>query len=109
MRTVIDIIKALEGFPHTTPVQIGLVGSDGGRVVHDIHAIEAHESGVVLLVESHASAKASVEPEERTAEADQTGEAIAAPVPPAAPGGLEGEGEEPKPPRSETGRPGDRV
>jgi hypothetical protein len=38
-------------------------------------------------------------------EADQTGEAIAVP-PPAVPGGPEGEGEEPAPPRIVRGRPG---
>jgi hypothetical protein len=38
-------------------------------------------------------------------EADQTGEAIPMPPPPAVPGGPEGEGEEPAPPRTATGRP----
>jgi Protein of unknown function (DUF3303) len=38
--------------------------------------------------------------------ADQTGEAIPMPPPPAVPGGLKGEGEEPTPPRTATGRPG---
>jgi Protein of unknown function (DUF3303) len=38
--------------------------------------------------------------------ADQTGEAIPMPPPPAVPGGPEGEGEEPAPPRTAKGRPG---
>jgi Protein of unknown function (DUF3303) len=37
--------------------------------------------------------------------ADQTGEAIPMPPPPAVPGGPEGEGEEPAPPRTGKGRP----
>jgi hypothetical protein len=39
-------------------------------------------------------------------EADQAGEAIFMPPPPAVPGGPEGEGEEPAPLRTATGRPG---
>jgi hypothetical protein len=38
-------------------------------------------------------------PEARGVEADQPREAIAAPPPPTVPGGPEGEGEEPEPPR----------
>jgi hypothetical protein len=38
-------------------------------------------------------------------EAEQTGEAIGAPPPPAVPGGPEGEGQEPAPPRTAPGRP----
>lgn len=97
MRTVIDMIKALEGFSPTTPVQIGLVGPDDGLVVHEIAAIEAREGGVVLLVEGHTPSEAR---KARVVEADQTGEAIAVPPPPAVPGGLEGEGEEPEPPKT---------
>jgi hypothetical protein len=48
-------------------------------------------------------------PDSTPPEAEQTGEAIAVPPPPAAPGGPEGEGEEPEPPTTEAGRPGDRV
>ena len=43
-------------------------------------------------------------PAARPVEADQTGEAIAVPPPPAVPGGLEGEGEEPESPKT-----GDRT
>jgi hypothetical protein len=107
MRTVVDLIKALEGFSPTTPVQVGLVGPDDGLVVHEIHTIEAREGAVILLVESHGSDAASKKPEERMVEADQTGEAIATPPPPVVPGGLEGEGEEPEAPEPEVGRPGD--
>lgn len=106
MRTVVDIVRALEGFPPSAPVHIGLAGLDDGRVVRDIHAIEVHESGILLVVECHAPGEAY---EARTAEADQTGEAIAVPPPPAVPGGLEGEGEEPEPPRIKAGRPSDRA
>jgi hypothetical protein len=42
-------------------------------------------------------------------EADQTGEAIPMPPPSAVPGGLEGEGEEPAPPRIAKRRPGAGV
>ena len=48
MRTVADMIKALEGLPPMTPVQVGLVGPDGGRVVREINAIEAQGGGIVL-------------------------------------------------------------
>jgi hypothetical protein len=48
MRTVADIIKALEGLPPMTPVQVGLVGPDGGRVVREIDAIEVQEDGIIL-------------------------------------------------------------
>jgi hypothetical protein len=106
MRTVVDVIKALQGVPPTTPVQVGLVGPNDGLLVHDIHAIEAHESGVVLLVEGHTPDEVSEAPGAHVVEADQTGEAVAAPPPPAVPGGLEGEGEEPEPPRSAEGRTG---
>jgi hypothetical protein len=109
MRTVVDIIKALEGFPPTAPVRIGLVGPDDGLVVHEIDAINARQGGVVLLVECHTPYEASEAPEARVVEPDQTGEAIAVPPPPAVPGGPEGEGEEPEPPKTEGGRPGDRV
>jgi uncharacterized protein DUF3303 len=40
-------------------------------------------------------------PAERLVKADQTGEVIAVPPPPAVPGGVEGEGEEPEPPKTE--------
>ena len=106
MRTVVDIVRALEGFPPTAPVQIGLAGPDDGRVVRDIHAIEVHESGILLLVECHTPGEAS---EASTVGADQTGEAIAVPPPPAVPGGLEGEGEEPESPRVNAARPGRRA
>jgi hypothetical protein len=96
MRTVADVIKALEGFPPTAPVQIGWLRPDNGLVVHEIDAIEAREDGVVLLVAGHTPDTAF---EARAVEADQTGEVIAAPPPPAVPGGLEGEGEEPEPPK----------
>jgi hypothetical protein len=109
MRTVVDLIKALEGFSPTTPVQVGLVGPDDGLVVLEIHTIEAREGAVILLVESHGSDEASKKPEERMVEADQTGEAIATPPPPAVPGGLEGEGEEPEATGPGAGRPGDGV
>ena len=33
MRTVADMMKLLGGLPPGTPVQVGLVGPDGGRVV----------------------------------------------------------------------------
>jgi hypothetical protein len=54
MRTVADMIKALEGLPPMAPVQVGLVGPDGGRVVREIDAIEAQEGGIVLVVGPHA-------------------------------------------------------
>jgi hypothetical protein len=95
MRTVVDIVRALEGFPHNAPVQIGLVGPDGRRVVHHIHAVEVHEHGIVLRIDGDTPDGPS---KARTSEADQTGEAIAVPPPPAVPGGLEGEGEEPQAP-----------
>src|SRR5690606_13977296 len=102
MRTVSDVIIALEGVPPTAPVQIGFVGPDGKRAVHNIHAVEAHKDGVVLLVEGYVPGEA---PEARGVEADQTGEAIAAPPPAAVPAGPEGEGIEPTPPGISGGRP----
>jgi hypothetical protein len=42
-------------------------------------------------------------------EADPTGEAITVPPPPAVPGGLEGEGEEPESPKTKAERAGDRT
>jgi hypothetical protein len=48
-------------------------------------------------------------PEERRGEADQTGEVIAVPPPPAVPGGPEGEGEDPEPPKTEDARPRERA
>ena len=104
MRTVADMIKALEGLPPMTPVQVGLVGPDGGRVVREIDAIEAQEGGIVLLVEGGTPGAASEAPVAHVIEADQTGESVAAPAPAEAPGGLEGEGEEPAPPTTGRGR-----
>lgn len=95
MRTVVDIIKALEGFPPNAPVQVGLVGADGRRVVHHIHAVEVHEHGIILRVDGYTPDRPS---KVRTSGTDQAGEAIAVPPPPAVPGGLEGEGEEPEAP-----------
>jgi hypothetical protein len=106
MRTAADMIKALEGLPPITPVQVGLVGPDGGRVVHEIDAIEAQEGGIVLWVEGSTPGAASETPVAHVAEAEQTGEAVAAPPPAEAPGGPEGEGEEPAPLRTAHGRPG---
>jgi hypothetical protein len=98
MRTVADMIKALEGLPPMAPVQVGLVGPDGGRVVREIDAIEAQEGGIVLVVEGRTPSAASEAPVAYVVEAEQTGEAVAAPPPPEVPGGPEGEGEEPAPP-----------
>jgi hypothetical protein len=92
------MIKALEGLPPMAPVQVGLVGPDGGRVVREIDAIEAQEGGIVLVVEGLTPSAASEAPVAYVVEAEQTGEAVAAPPPPEAPGGPEGEGEEPAPP-----------
>ena len=109
MRTVADIIKALEGLPPMTPVRVGLVGPDGGRVVREIDAIEAQEGGIVLLVEGRTPGAASEPPGAHMSEADQTGEAVAAPPPAESPGGLEGEGEVPAPPTTGGGRRVDRT
>jgi hypothetical protein len=109
MRTVANMIKALEGLPPTTPVQIGLVGLDGGRVVREIDAIEAREGGIVLLVEDRAPDAAPKASGAHVVETDQTGEAVAAPPPAESPGGPEGEGEEPAPPTTGGGRQADRT
>jgi hypothetical protein len=109
MQTVADMIKALEGLPPITPVQVGLVGPDGGRVVREVDAIEAQEGGIILLVEGHPLGAASEPPVAHMIEADQTGEAVAAPPPAEAPGGPEGEGEEPAPPTTGGGRRPDRA
>jgi hypothetical protein len=101
------MIKALEGLPPMTPVQVGLVGPDGGRVVREIGAIEAQEGGIVLLVEGRAPAEAPKAPGAHVVEADQSGETVAAPPPAEAPGGPEGEGEVPAPPTTGGGRRGD--
>jgi hypothetical protein len=105
MRTVADMIKALADVPPAAPVRVVLTGPDGGRVVHEIEAIEVRESGVTLRVGGRTPDQASGAPGARAIGADQTGEAVAAP-PPGAPGGPEGEGEEPEPPR--TGARGSR-
>jgi hypothetical protein len=102
------MIKALADVPPAAPVQVALTGPDGGRVVHEIEAIEVREGGVTLRVGGRTLDQASGAPGARAVEADQTGEAVAAP-PPAAPGGPEGEGEEPEPPGTGAGRPGGRV
>jgi hypothetical protein len=107
MRTAADMIKALEGLPPITPVQVGLVGPDGGRIVREIDAIEAQEGGIILLVEGRTPGAASETPVAHIIEAEQTGEAIAAPPLPEAPGGPEGEGEEPAPPTTEGRSRGD--
>jgi hypothetical protein len=107
MRTVADMIKALEGLPPMMPVRVGLVGPDGGRVVREIDATEAQEGGIVLLVEGGALGAASEAPGAHMIEADQTGETVAAPPPAEAPGGPEGEGEVPAPPTTGGGRQGD--
>jgi hypothetical protein len=107
MRTVADMIKALEGLPPTTPVQVGLVGTDGGRVVREIDTIEAREDGIVLLVEDRTPDAVPKASGAHVVEADQTGEAVVAPPPAEAPGGPEGEGEEPAPPTTGGGRRGD--
>jgi hypothetical protein len=60
----------------------------------------------VLLVGGRTPGAASGTAGAHVAGADQTGEAVAAPPPSAAPGGPEGEGEEPAPPGSTGGRPG---
>jgi hypothetical protein len=104
MRTVADMIKALADVPPAAPVRVALTGPDGGHVVHEIEAIEVREGGVTLQVGGRAPDLASEAPRGRVVEADQTGEAVAAPPPPRAPGGPEGEGEEPAPPG--TGRQG---
>jgi hypothetical protein len=104
MRTVADMIKALADVPPAAPVQVALLGPDGGHVVHEIEAIEAREDGVVLRVGGRTPDQASGAPRGRMVKANQTGEAVAAPPPPTAPGGPEGEGEEPTPPG--TGRHG---
>jgi hypothetical protein len=109
MRTVADMVKALEGLPPMTPVQVGLVGPDGGRVVREIDAIEAQEGGIVLLVEGRTPSAASEAPVAHMIEADQTGEAVAAPPPAEAPGGPEGEGQEPVPPTTGRARQADRA
>jgi hypothetical protein len=109
MRTVADMVKALEGLPPMTPVQVGLVGPDGGRVVREIDAIEAQEGGIVLLVEGRTPGAASEAPVAHMIEADQTGEAVAAPPPAEAPGGPEGEGQEPVPPTTGRARQADRA
>lgn len=109
MRTVADMIKALEGLPPMTPVQVGLVGSDGKRVVREIDAIEAQEGGIVLLVEGRTPGAASEAPVAHVIETDQTGETVAAPPPAEVPGGPEGEGEEPAPPRTGGAERADRA
>ena len=78
MRTVADMVKALEGLPPMTPVQVGLVRPDGGRVVREIDAIEAQEGGIVLLIEGRTPGAASEAPVAHMIEANQTGEAVAA-------------------------------
>jgi hypothetical protein len=83
------------------------VGPDGGRVVREIDAIEAREDGIVLLIEDRTPGEAPKAPVAHVVEADQTGEAVAAPPPAEAPGGPEGEGEEPAPLTSGEGRRGD--
>jgi hypothetical protein len=103
------MVKALEGLPPMTPVQVGLVGPDGGRVVREIDAIEAQEGGIVLLVEGRTPGAASEAPVAHMIEADQTGEAVAAPPPAEAPGGPEGEGQEPVPPTTGRARQADRA
>ena len=85
------------------PVRVVLTGPDGGRVVHEIEAIEVREGGVALRVGGRTPDQVSGALGARTAEADQTGEAVAAPPLPGAPGGPEGEGEEPAPPRTGAG------
>jgi hypothetical protein len=107
MRTAADMIKALEGLPPITPVQVGLVGPDGGRVVHEIDAIETQEGGIVLWVEGRTPGAASETPVAHVVKAEQTGEAVAAPPPAEAPGGPEGEGEEPAPPTTKGRSRGD--
>ena len=106
MRAVADMIKALAEVPPTAPVRVVLTGTDGGRVVHEIEAIEVREDRVVLRVGGRIPDQASEAPGARVVEADQTGEAVAAPPPPTAPGGPEGEGEEPAPPGTREMRPG---
>jgi hypothetical protein len=108
MRTVADMVKALEGLPPMTPVQVGLVGPDGGRTVREIDAIEAQGGEIVLLVEGRTPG-ASEAPVAPMIGADQTGEAVAAPPPAGAPGGPEGEGEEPAPTTTEGARRADRA
>ena len=103
MRTVADTIKALAEVPPAAPVRVALTGPDGGRVVHEIEAIEVREGGVTLRVGGRTPAQASGAPGARAIGADQTGEAVAAPPLPGAPGGPEGEGEEPAPPRTGAG------
>ena len=100
MRTAADMIKALADVPPAAPVQVALVGPDGGHVVHEIESIEAREDGVVLRVGGRTPDQASEAPRGPVVEADQTGEAVAAPPPPTVPGGPEGEGEEPAPSRT---------
>jgi hypothetical protein len=90
MRTVAAMIKALEGLPPMSPVQVGLVGPDGGRGVRMPGA--ASEAPVAPMIE-----------------ADQTGEAVAAQPPAEAPRGPEGEGEEPAPPTTGGARRADRA
>jgi hypothetical protein len=109
MRTVADMIKALADVPPAAPVRVVLTGPDGGRVVHEIEAIEVREGGVALRVGGRTPDQVSGALGARTAEADQTGEAVAAPPLPGAPGGPEGEGEEPAPPRTGAGGPGGGV
>lgn len=109
MRTVADMIKALEGLPPITPVQVGLVGPDGGRVVREIDAIEAQKGGIVLFIEGRTPGAASETPVAHVIEADQTGEAVAAPPPAEVPGEPEGEGEEPMPPTTGGARRADRA
>jgi hypothetical protein len=109
MRTVADMVKALEGLPPMTPVQVGLVGPDGGRVVREIDAIEAQEGGIVLLVEGRTPGAVSEASVAHMIEADQTGEAVAAPPPAEAPGGPEGEGQEPAPRTTGRARRADRA
>jgi hypothetical protein len=62
-------------------------------------------SGGKGVPRAEAMVAAQEPPEGTPPEADQTGEAIPMP-PPAVPGGPEGEGEEPTPPRTAKGRPG---
>jgi hypothetical protein len=109
MRTVADMIKALADVYPAAPVRVALAGPDGERVVHEIEAIEVREGGVALLVGGRTPGEVSETPGARAAGEDQTGEAVAAPPPPEAPGGPEGEGEKPEPPRTGAGRPGGRV
>jgi hypothetical protein len=109
MRTVADLINALEGLPPMTLVRVGLVGPDGGHMVHEIDTIETQEGGIILVLEGRTPGAASEAPVAPMIGADQTGEAVAAPPPAGVPGGPEGEGEEPAPPTTEGARRPDRA